>query len=419
MTAAHLAAGNVPVVLVDGSGRLGRGVAYSTTEPVHLLNVASAKMSAWPDQPDHFARWCGDEEGATFVERRAFGRYLGEQLAAAPGVDAVKAMALDARRQDDGWDVTLSDGRRIAASALVLAQGNQPPTPFPGSAALPPELFFNNPWSDAAHAGVERVAAEGSDVLILGTGLTMVDTVLSLVAAGHQGRITALSRRGLIPRAHVHPPAAPAPVELNEVPQGNVLALWRWLRARSAAVGFRAVIDALRPHSHALWQQLPAEEQRRFMRHARPWWDVHRHRIAPQVAEQLRELVAAGRLEIVAGRVGLMEAVDGRLKVAISRRDGRKVVREVGAAFNCTGPLGDLRRTADPLLRSLLDQGAIRTDTFAMGLDVDDRSRAGERLWALGPLTKGRYWEIVAVPDIRHQAQAVAADIQKDQPSHV
>ncbi|UUR08780.1 FAD/NAD(P)-binding protein [Sphingomonas glaciei] len=419
MTAAHLAARDIPVVLVDGSGRLGRGVAYSTRDPVHLLNVTTSKMSAWPDQPNHFARWCGDEEGLDFAERRAFGRYLGEQLAAAPGVKAIDAMAVDARRQGEGWEVILSDGQIIAASALILAQGNQPPTPFPGSAGLPPELFVNNPWSETAHAGVERVAAEGSDVLILGTGLTMVDTVLSLVAAGHEGRITALSRRGLIPRGHVHPPSAPAPVALDEVPLGNLLSLWRWLRRRSATVGFRAAVDALRPHSHAIWQRLPEGEQRRFMRHARPWWDVHRHRIAPQVAEQLRALVAAGRLEIVAGRVGKMEADGGTLRVPIARRDGRDTVREVGVAFNCTGPLGDIRRTADPLLRSLLDQGAVRTDDFAMGLEVDDHSRAGEQLWALGPLTKGRYWEIVAVPDIRHQAEAVAADVQKELLIHV
>lgn len=418
MTAAHLAARNVPAILVDGSGRLGRGVAYSTREPVHLLNVTSAKMSAWPDQPDHFAEWYEDD-GSSFAERRAFGRYLGEQLAGAPGVKSVEAMAVDARRQPGGWQVTLSDGQKVEASALVLAQGNQPPTPFPGSTGLAADLFVNNPWSEAAHAGVERVAAEGSDVLILGTGLTMVDTVLSLAAAGHEGRITALSRRGLVPRAHVHPPAAPVPVSIDEVPLGSILPLWRWLRRRSAAVGFRAAVDSLRPHSHLIWQHLPEVEQRRFMRHARPWWDVHRHRIAPQVAEQLRDLVAAGRLEIVAGRVRRIEEVGGGLQVTIARRDGREAIREVGIAFNCTGPLGDIRRTADPLLRSLLNEGAIRTDAFAMGLEVDGHSRAGEQLWALGPLTKGRYWEIVAVPDIRHQAQAVAADIQEELATHV
>jgi uncharacterized NAD(P)/FAD-binding protein YdhS len=418
MTAVQLAAKGVPVALIDGSGRLGRGVAYSTREPVHLLNVTTAKMSAWPDRPNHFADWCEDD-GLSFAERRSFGCYLGEQLAAAKGVTRIDAMVVSAERSGERWIVTLSDGQRLEASALVLAQGNQPPTPFPGSAGLPEDLFINNPWSERAHAAVERVAAEGADVLILGTGLTMVDTVLSLAAAGPEGRITALSRRGLIPRAHIHPPGPPAPVALEEVPQGNLLALWRWLRRRSAEVGFRAAVDSLRPHTHAIWQHLPDGEQRRFLRHARPWWDVHRHRIAPQVAAQLKDMIGAGRLEIIAGRTRRMDAADGRLRVEIARRDGRAAVREVGAAFNCTGPLGDLRRTSDPLLAQLLADGQVKTDAFAMGLAVDGHSRAGYTLWALGPLTKGRYWEIVAVPDIRHQAQAVAADIHKELAANV
>jgi uncharacterized NAD(P)/FAD-binding protein YdhS len=246
----------------------------------------------------------------------------------------------------------------------------------------------------------------------------MVDTVLSLASAGHKGRITALSRRGLIPRAHVHPPATPAPVSVADVPVGNVIALWRWLRTRSATQGFRASVDALRPHSHAIWRQLPEGERRRFMRHARAWWDVHRHRIAPQVAEQLRALTEAGRLEVTAGRVRRMVESNGELQVAITTRDGLESVRSFGVAFNCTGPLGDIRRTSDQLLRSLLDRGEVRTDDFALDLHVDDRSRAGENLWALGPLTKGMYWEIVAVPDIRHQAEAVALDIHKELLSH-
>lgn len=418
MTAVQLAARGVAVALIDGSGRLGRGVAYSTREPVHLLNVVTGKMSAWPDRPDHFTHWCGDD-GLRFAERRAFGRYLGDQLAGASGVTRIEATALGAQRNGDGWTVTLSDGKRIEASALVLAQGNQPPTSFPGSAGLPYRLFANNPWSEAAHEGIQRVAADGSDVLILGTGLTMVDTVLSLAAAGHEGRITALSRRGLIPRGHVHPPGPPAPVSLDDLPRGNLLGLWRWLRRRSTDVGFRAAVDSLRPHTHAIWSHLPESEKRRFMRHARPWWDVHRHRIAPQVAEQLRQMIAAGRLDIVAGRVRRMDVVEDRLEVAIARRDGRDTTRTVGLAVNCTGPLGDIRRTEDPLLRQLLDGGTVKTDEFSMGLDVDARSRAGEGLWALGPLTKGRYWEIVAVPDIRHQAEAVAADIQKELAAHV
>ena len=152
------------------------------------------------------------------------------------------------------------------------------------------------------------------------------------------------------------------------------------------------------------------------MRHARPWWDVHRHRIAPEVSARLKRMIGEGRLEIVAGRVTAMRAEGDGLVVRYSRRKMPSEQREAkfGAAFNCTGPLGAMARTRDPLLSQLLADGLVAIDALGMGLAVDNASRAGERLWALGPLTKGKFWEIVAVPDIRHQVTAVADDIAEE-----
>ena len=182
-------------------------------------------------------------------------------------------------------------------------------------------------------------------------------------------------------------------------------------------MGWRAAIDSFRPHSHALWQGLDVEQQRRFLRHARPWWDVHRHRIAPEVADTIMWLIAEGRLEIAAGRVVSARDTGEQLEVEIRRRGAKtSQTMRFAYAFNCTGPLHAITHTKDPLLRSLFDSGAVHPDQLGIGLDVDERSRAagGERLWALGPLTKGRYWEIIAVPDIREQAAAVAEDIARE-----
>jgi uncharacterized NAD(P)/FAD-binding protein YdhS len=276
-----------------------------------------------------------------------------------------------------------------------------------------PALFINNPWGGEAKAAVERLVASGGDALILGTGLTMVDMVLSLAAAGHRGRIVALSRRGQVPRAHA--PHDAVPVEWDDVPQGNVRTLMRWLRARSGAGSWRGAVDSLRPHAQALWRSLGPAQQDRFLRHARPYWDVHRHRIAPQVAGQLKDLIAAGQLEVVAGRLQSVEAADGGLQATIRRR-GTGVMREgrFGAVFNCTGPLGAMARTRDPLLRQMIERGLVDIDRLGIGLAVDGASKAGEGLWALGPLTKGEFWEIVAVPDIRGQVAAVTDDICKE-----
>ena len=416
MVAAQLARKGIDSVLIDGSGRAGQGVAYSTREPAHVLNVRAEVMSAWPDDLEDFVR-VAEQEGNTrrdFVERRQFGRYLRALLDEAVGsgrVRLVERTAIGARADEGAWRVAIEDGEEIAASGLVLAIGNQPPEPMPfgrGSSRV-----INNPWGNEALAAVQDLAATGEDVLLVGTGLTMVDAVLSLDAAGHTGRILGLSRRGLIPRGHTND-MVPAPVEARDVPHGHVRTLWRWLRKRGAEVGWRSAVDALRPHSHSLWKALSLEEKKRFARHARPWWDVHRHRIAPEVAQRLHDLVAEGRLEIVAGRIQSVEEEDGRLNVAYRRR-GRSKIEQGRFAYmiNCTGPLGTIARTRDALLKGMLDEGLARPDELGMALDVDERSRVvgSNRVWAIGPLTKGRYWEIIAVPDIRHQAADVANDI--------
>ena len=417
MLAAQLARRGVSSIIVEGRDRAGKGTAFSTPEAVHLLNVPAAKMSALPDQADHFAEAVAGEGylPSDFVPRRRFGAYLSEILGDARDSGLVSVIAGEAVEAEPGWTVTLADGSEIKAGALALAQGNQPPEPLRAAQGISSGLFVNDPWSDDGRAAVSRVAQDGGDVLIVGTGLTMVDVVLSLDAAGHQGRILALSRRGLTPRAHAA--HEPVPVEREEVPHGSVRGLWRWLRKRGAELGWRGAVDSLRPHSHALWQALDEEQQKRFLRHARPWWDVHRHRIAPEVAAVLKRLIGEGRLEIVAGRIKSMREGNRELVAGIQRR-GTSETRERHFALgvNCTGPLGAIGRSEDRVLKNLFDAGLARPDWLGMGLDVDGKSRVtgAERLWAVGPLTKGRFWEIVAVPDIRGQVADVAEDIAEE-----
>ena len=415
--AAQLARRGVRSALIEGSGRAGRGIAYSTMEPAHLLNVRAEGMSALAGEPEHFAKRFeaegGDRRG--FAQRRFFGRYLGDILdeAVASGcTDVVQLSAIGAERTDGHWRVLLNDGSAIEAEAMVLAIGNQEPEGLRAFAGAR-DRFISNPWGAVARRAVDDLASNGGDALLVGTGLTMVDLVLSLESAGHRGGILALSRRGQIPRAHDD--FEDSPVEAEEVPHGRVGAIWRWLRRRSAVVGWRAAVDSLRPHSHRLWQSLDVPEQRRFLRHARPWWDVHRHRIAPEIAATIARLVAEGRLEIMAGRILESKASSEGLEVELRRRGLTSSQRRFFTyAFNCTGPLHSIGQTRDPLLRSLLEGGQAQPDDLGIGLQVDENSRAGKRLWALGPLTKGRYWEIIAVPDIRDQAAIVAEDIARE-----
>lgn len=413
MTAANLARLGISSVLIEANGRAGQGAAYSTTEPAHLLNIRAENMGAWADDPEDFVSREGAARGS-FAERRRFGAYLRSILsdAVASGhVEVVEGRAIDAGRDDGGWTVVLDDGSSIQAEAVVLATGNQPPALLDALKDVG-ERLIDNPWGEAAREAIADAAAHDADVLIVGTSLTMVDVALSLDSAGHKGRIVALSRRGKMPLANDHS-SGDAPVEWEEVPAPSVRSVARWLRERSAEVGWRAAIDSLRPHSHRLWQALPEREKRLFLRYGRPWWDIHRHRIAPEVATKVDELTSERRLEVVGGRIVDAHAAGDTVEVTYRRRghDLPDPPQRFGYVFNCTGPLADIHRTGDPLLRGLLKDGRAHADELAIGLAVDENSRAGERLWALGTLTKGRYWEMIAVPDIRVQAAQVADDI--------
>jgi uncharacterized NAD(P)/FAD-binding protein YdhS len=420
MLAAELSRRGVSSVIVDNSGRAGRGTAYSTPEEAHLLNVIAGRMGAWADRPGDFAEAVAAEgyRPEDYVPRRRYGEYLGKILdeTTTSGLASVVAgNAVSAERGGDGWTIGLADGSRVRGKALILAQGNQAPQPLAFVRGISPEHFVNDPWSEVGRAAITRAAASGGDILVIGTGLTMVDVVLSLDEARHRGRIVAVSRRGLTPRAHAD--FDPVPVTLESVPQGSLLGLWRWLRQRAAETGWRAAVDSLRPHSHALWQSLSGPQKQRFMRHARPWWDVHRHRIAPEVVARIRRLIELSQLEIIAGRIVDAWTANGRLSVSINRRGKTAAVdHEFALAVNCTGPLGSISQSEDPLLRNLIETGVAKADELDLGLLVDGRSRieGSDRVWAVGPLSKGKYWEITAVPDIRGQVADVARQVAED-----
>lgn len=404
-----------PVILIDRRGRAGFGLAYATANPVHLLNVRAANMSALADEPDHFLRWLGGAgAGHAFVPRQTYGAYISGLLDAARDAapDRLRLLQADAvglARRSTGFGVELADGGHLAAATVVLAIGNLPPSrpaALAGLAADDPR-YVEDPWGQS----LLRDLAPGARLLLLGSGLTAVDVALLLDEAGQRGPITALSRRGLLPRTHAE--GAPPP-PLEQPPLPSVRAIARHLRREAAAIGWRAAIDQLRPHSQQLWQRMGEAEQRRFLRHARPWWDVHRHRMAPEVAARIELLRQEGRLQVRRGRLAGARPVPGGLVVAVDTPGGDRQSIAVDRVVNCTGP-GDLAASRDPLLVALASAGLARPDPLGLGLDTDhvgrvrdDRGLPATDLYAVGPLTRGAFWEITAVPDIRRQVWALA-----------
>jgi uncharacterized NAD(P)/FAD-binding protein YdhS len=402
------------------SAQLGRGCAYSTADSWHLLNVRAANMSAFPDQPHHFTDWLTSTEGrvaSSFIPRADYGRYLLDLLESALAKDASRLSVLEAEACDidvaeDEVSIWLSDGQRMSFDAVILAQGNLPPHPLPVFEPLEgsKRLFWPDPWAP----GLTDDLSPDATVLLMGTGLTAIDIALKFDASGFRGKIVALSRRGLRPKAHdTNQPALP-PRVMPQRRQGSTLV--KFVRKRSQEIGWRGAIDELRPDTQTLWQNETAEAKARFLRHLRPYWDIHRHRLAPQVAGRVDDLIDQGRLAFIAGKPQGVVTRDGRLEIVWRPRGTDELGHlPVDRIVNCSGPNGDVRRSEDPLIRNLVAKGLMRPDEARLGIDVDSQSfvlradgRANKTLLAVGPMTRGAFWEIVAVPDIRQQTWTLA-----------
>lgn len=418
LLAINLLRHGVKVVLIERDhAQLAKGLAFGTRRPEHLLNVRASNMSAFPDDLGHFQRWMGfstSDQANQFVPRLIYGHYLQEllreALSAAPDKAQVVAdEALAARFGEEAINISLADGGSIACRALVLALGNFPPPPLPVLASVPEGFYFPDTWQPGTTDNLDEV----EHIVLLGTGLTAVDAVLSLDRAGYRGRITALSRRGLKPRSHAETGPATTPVPMPGV-RGSWLV--RAVRERAKQVDWRVAIDELRPHTQQIWRRHDAASQRRFLRHLRPYWDVHRHRLAPQVARRIAALEAEGRLSFAGGKLTRAEVEQGAVTLHWRPRgETAEVSVRTQRILNCIGPEGDITRANHPLLRNLLEQGRIRPDVHRMGLDVEQSGRLNnatgtpqDNLFAVGPMTKGEAWEIVAVPDIRRQVWNLA-----------
>lgn len=410
------------VTLVEKRATLGRGVAYATAEPSHLLNTRALSMSAFVEDPEHFLRWLGPARGDVaadplrFVRREVYGRYLSDLVSPwrAPGGDGRlhtlwgEVVALSSGRR--GVLARLADGQTVSADFAALATGHE---------GLAQDGPLSDPWRSPGVVGPD------ASVLLLGAGLTMVDQVLSLLDSGHRGPIRALSRRGLLPQTHARTP--PVRLELGKAPPAAALVpLSRWLRgvareAEAAGGDWRDVVDAMRGQAQGLWIAMPEATRRRFLRHARPWWDTHRHRMPPESADRLREAISAGRLRIERGR--FLEArahhddsARGPITALWRRWGGRGVeALVVDRILDCRGLLRDPETLASRLTRALLDSGQARVDALRLGLDVapDGALRSADGaasalIFAIGPAAKAAFWESTAIPEIRAQARALS-----------
>ncbi len=419
------------ILLCERSLKFARGTAYKTEHNDHLLNVRAANMSAFAEQPDSFEAWlrgCAvghtqrihQTEVGVFASRSLYGQYLNAMLdigmagmAGTARLRLVPDEVVDALPAPGGWRIVFASGAAQLVAGVVLAIGNL------ASIRQDTALQRFDPWAPGALSGWRA----DLPVLVLGTGLTTMDVVAALHDSGFAGGIVAVSRRGLLPQPHAPSPPWRRPA-FTLAERASALALLRRVRreiaaARANGVDWRGVVDSIRPDTALLWRGLPERDRGRFLRHLRPYWDVHRHRLAPPVAARIAALRASGSLRVLRARLrGVEEAGDTAL-ATVRHHGGAEERITVQRVIHATG-VEVASRCNDRLLAALRARGLVRLDGMGLGVDVTDalqvvdtQGRAAANMWAVGPLVRGVFWECTAVPDIRNQVSRLAQQVAR------
>ncbi|MGH8027007.1 MAG: FAD/NAD(P)-binding protein [Pseudoxanthomonas sp.] len=420
------------VCLVGVEETFGRGVAYGEARLEHLLNVRAAHLGADPDNPQEFADWLnlGRQGRDGFLPRLAYGEYLADRLRKANDRSANLSLlpqeAIAINRIGDGFRVHLDDGSYFASDRVVLALGALPPQRLAG---IGPRLARHSryiawPWQDDALDQIDPAAR----VLIIGTGLTMADVVASLAKRKHHGDIVAISRHGLLPQRHPVEPGAgiELPPSVHQALRSHdIRQLVASIRSLSHVLpDWRSAVDALRPHIQTFWRGLSTPQRTRFLRHVRSYWEVARHRVAPEAGEQLESLQASGQLKVRAARLLRAGLRANSAEVLVRERGKEQIqVEQYDYVIRATGLDTDIVRTTHPLASHLRESGLIGADAHGLGIEVTDTFEAldahGVRvpgLYCLGPLLRGHLWEITAVPELRTAAKAIAHHLRSADP---
>ncbi|WGD29104.1 FAD/NAD(P)-binding protein [Ancylobacter sp. WKF20] len=421
------------IVIVEPRAVIGRGLAYSAADPQHRINVPATRMSLIPDAPDHFNDWL-EASGAleadptaridtrNFPSRAVFGAYVAEAIAALGArVRHVQARAEDIAPDGATYLITASDGTRIRAGIVVLAVAHAAPAaPRAVEEALAGHpRYVRDPWQDGAFDAIRAT----DRVLIVGTGLTMADIVASLEARGHHGEILAISRRGL--RSRGHPAALHDPFgDFTSPPIRTAGDLVRRIRATvseavEAGKSWHCVLDQVRLQGSAIWRALPLPERARLLRHLRPFWDVHRFRIAPQVEQVLDRRIADGTLAIRPASLKAITRDGDTIRASLrERRRGGREERAFDAVIVATGPAHGSVFASNPALAALEAHGLARPDPLRLGIDVTlegaaigTEGTARGTLLVAGPLARGTIGELMGLPDVTNHAIRIAGAV--------
>lgn len=430
---------NLAITLIEPRADLAEGIAYSTQDPAHRINVPAARMQLSDAEKGEFDQWYRRQpaylqdseaqwqDGNVYPQRRQFAAYLREKLAdTLQGATASFRHIQDNAQAYRAGQLSTGQGLQIPVDQLVLAISHPAPqVPAVFQALSTDPGIIKDPWQN----GVLQTLDNQAKVAIIGTGLTMSDVVATLSRQGHRGAIHAISRRGLLPRTNLSGDYEDYSLVANATPPITVRGWLRSIRenvniAAQQQLPWQLVLDDVRRRGQTIWQQLSTAEQRRFYRHLRPWWDVHRYRLAPQVAAVLEALLNAGQLQITAARLLRVRRVSEQLELTLGLRQGGHKTLQVDKVIFTTGPAHQRLITSQPLLTSLQAQGLITADPLGVGIAVNAQSQALSHsgsahadLFVVGPAARGRFGELMGLPQVAEHAEFVAKQLVTLQPS--
>ncbi len=431
----------IAVTVIEPRKCLAEGVAYSTCDPVHRINVPAQRMQLSSSEEGEFERWYRQhpdfdldreaiwQDGNIYPQRRYFAAYIREKLEQAKLSSPVNFRHIhdSAEGYQNGRIITAQQGEYRADQVILAISHPAPSVPNIFIPFLKEGRIISDPWQVGA---LTRINNQES-VAIIGTGLTMCDVVASLARQGHQGSITAISRRGLIPRSNVSAIYADSKLTVPLIPHPTVR---RWLRqirqevkhAEQHQLPWQLVFDDIRRQGQIIWQQLSHQEQRRFLRHLRPWWDVHRYRIAPQVAAVQTEYLDSTQLRIKAARIQSVTQDQGKVRLILRQRHAGNEVLWVDRVILTTGPAHQDLIHRQPLLADLLAQDLIQADPLGLGIAVNRQAQAinstgkfSHILYVVGPAARGQFGELMGLPQVADHAEFVAQQLLSALPFHL
>ena len=429
---------NCSIAIIDKLESFNKGIAYNPSSSMFLLNVATKRMSAFSDEPDHFLNWVCKQNSFelfsrealanSFLPRDIYRQYLSsiwnETLSLAKSkniqVECIYSFAKNIFTADEIYLIETENGETIHTKQLVLATGNQTPS----NRILKNKLeethprYFQNPW---IYEAINNFESE-LNILIVGNGLTMVDTTLGLVENHFQNKIYAVSPNGFKVIQHLHNNIAYT-FDLNlDDPNFSLTYLLRQVNAEvkklsKLGITSEPVVDAIRSKTQEIWKKLTVAEKQSFMRHLRHIWGVSRHRIAPHIYRKIQNLRINKKLEVIAGEIHKISDEETHLEVTLFNKKSKKFKTiQVSRIINCTGPQTNLKESENQLLQKLFMEGFLSQDELNLGTRIDlstyeiidSTNEVVPCFFTLGVNLKGELWESVAVPELKVQAKEVA-----------